>query len=71
VPLRIRDAEAALEGQAFGDDDVERAAEAVGAAVDPIPDHRGSAEYKREMAMVWTRRALRDLAAPRGERMDA
>jgi carbon-monoxide dehydrogenase medium subunit len=71
VPLRIHDAEAALEGKAFDDDVVERAAEAVGAAVDPIPDHRGSAEYKREMAMVWTRRALRDLAARRGERMDA
>lgn len=71
VPLRIEEAEAVLDGSSLEDGLVDRAAEAVGAAVDPIPDHRGSAEYKREMAMVWTRRALRDLAASRGERMDA
>ena len=34
------------------------AAEAVTAEVDPIADFRGSAEYKREMAAVITRRAL-------------
>jgi carbon-monoxide dehydrogenase medium subunit len=71
VPLRIPDAEAVLEGKAFDEGLVGRAADVVGAAVDPIPDHRGSAEYKREMAMVWTRRALRDLAASHGERADA
>ena len=34
------------------------AAEAVADQVDPLTDIRGSAEYKRDMAVVFTRRAL-------------
>jgi CO/xanthine dehydrogenase FAD-binding subunit len=37
---------------------VQRAAEAVADQVDPLNDFRGSAEYKRDMAVVFTRRAL-------------
>jgi len=66
VPMRIRAAEAILEGGSLDDAAIARAAELVGEAVDPIPDLRGSAEYKREMAVVWTRRALERLAG-RGE----
>lgn len=62
VPMRIRAAEAVLEGGWLDDAAISRAAELVREAVDPIPDLRGSAEYKREMAVVWTRRALERLA---------
>jgi CO/xanthine dehydrogenase FAD-binding subunit len=31
--------------------------------VDPPDDVRGSASYKRQMARVWTERALRSLVA--------
>lgn len=67
VPMRIQAAERTLEGGPLDDDSIARAAELVGEAVDPIPDLRGSADYKREMAVVWTRRALKRLAG-RGER---
>ncbi|HET8567716.1 MAG TPA: xanthine dehydrogenase family protein subunit M [Candidatus Limnocylindria bacterium] len=39
------------------------AAALVDEAIDPVGDARGSAEYKRRMARVWTERALLDLAA--------
>jgi len=62
VPMRVTAAEAAVDGGELDEASIARAAEAVGEAVDPIADQRGSPEYKREMAMVWTRRALRRLA---------
>ena len=71
VPMRIADAEAAVEGGTLDEASMALAAEAVGEAVDPIDDLRGSAEYKREMAMVWTRRALRRLADQAGRVQDA
>jgi carbon-monoxide dehydrogenase medium subunit len=37
--------------------------EVAAAEVDPVDDNRGSAEYKREMVSVFTRRALRAAAA--------
>lgn len=43
---------------------IARAAEAVADAVDPIDDARGSAAYKREMAVVFTRRALERVLLP-------
>ena len=43
-----------------------RAGEAVADAVDPLDDLRGSAEYKREMATVFTRRALEQAVARAG-----
>lgn len=65
TPLRIPAAEAVLEGGSLDDAAIARAAELVGEAVDPIADVRGSADYKREMAVVWTRRALERLAGRR------
>jgi carbon-monoxide dehydrogenase medium subunit len=63
VPLRVRAAEDALRGSALAALPVEAAMEAVMTAVDPPDDVRGSADYRREMAGVWTARLLRRLAA--------
>lgn len=60
TPLRARDAEAILMGQRSSDGLLAAAAAAAMRIVDPIPDGRGSAEYKRQMAGVFVRRALRD-----------
>ena len=60
--LRIRAAEASLDGTLLAESELARAARIVAEAVDPIDDLRGSTDYKREMAEVWTRRALRRLA---------
>ena len=58
TPVRARDAEDALIGQELTEDAIRAAAETVRDAVDPLDDFRGSADYKREMAGVFTRRAL-------------
>jgi carbon-monoxide dehydrogenase medium subunit len=62
VPLRVPTAEAALRGAPLDELPVEDAIAAVVDAVDPVDDVRGSADYKREMAGVWTGRLLRRLA---------
>jgi carbon-monoxide dehydrogenase medium subunit len=59
TPLRARDAEAILIGERLHDRLLGAAAEAAMRAVDPIADPRGSADYKRHMAGVFVRRALR------------
>ena len=56
TPIRARRVEDALRGQP-----VSRARDAVDLVrdeIDPIDDLRGSAAYKREMARIWTGRAL-------------
>jgi aerobic carbon-monoxide dehydrogenase medium subunit len=58
TPVRAATVEQALEGQAITPAAVREAAEAVTAEVDPLDDFRGSAAYKRDMAVVFTRRAL-------------
>ncbi len=63
TPIRATAAEDALRGQALTDEAIREAAATVQDAVDPLDDHRGSAEYKREMAEVFTRRAVRQAAA--------
>jgi aerobic carbon-monoxide dehydrogenase medium subunit len=63
VPVRAREVEAALSGKASGEKMLRDAALLVADAVDPIADFRGSAEYKREMAVVHVRRALIEAAA--------
>jgi aerobic carbon-monoxide dehydrogenase medium subunit len=62
VPLRALDAERSLVGRRLDDAAIREAAALAAAAADPIDDLRGSAEYKRAMAGVWTERALRDVA---------
>ena len=63
VPIRAREAERALLGRRVGDEAIREAAALASAATDPIDDLRGSPEYKRAMARVWTERALREVAA--------
>ena len=62
VPIRAHEAERALVGRRVDDAAIREAAALAGAATDPIDDLRGSAEYKRAMAGVWTERALREVA---------
>jgi carbon-monoxide dehydrogenase medium subunit len=62
IPLRARDAERSLVGRRLDDAAIREAAALAAAATDPIDDLRGSAEYKRAMAAVWTERALRAVA---------
>jgi len=61
VPLRVRDAELALEGHSLSDDRFGRAAAAAAGACTPIDDIRGSAWYRRRMVEVLTRRGLSTL----------
>ena len=61
VPLRARNVEDALRGQTVTEQRVKEAAALVLEIVDPPDDVRGSASYKRQMARVWTERALRSL----------
>lgn len=62
VPLRVHEAERSLSGRRLDDHAIREAAALAAAATDPIDDLRGSAEYKRAMAGVWTERALREVA---------
>src|SRR5262245_1320992 len=64
-PLRVPSAEARLAGVELRslEDAVGSAADAVASTIDPADDLHGSADYKREMAKVFTRRAVRIAAA--------
>jgi CO/xanthine dehydrogenase FAD-binding subunit len=55
---RVPEAEAALVGSDGGDDAVAASAAAAAAASTPISDVRGSAEYRRAMAVVIASRAI-------------
>jgi len=63
VPVRARAVEAALAGKAADDEAIREASSLVLETIDPIADFRGSAEYKRKMAVVHVRRALAEAAA--------
>ena len=58
VPVRAKSVEAALSGRVADEKTFGDAASSVLGAIDPIADFRGSAEYKRKMALVHVRRAL-------------
>jgi carbon-monoxide dehydrogenase medium subunit len=58
TPVHATAVEQAIEGKAVDAAAVRSAAEAVADQVDPLDDFRGSSEYKRDMAVVFTRRAL-------------
>jgi carbon-monoxide dehydrogenase medium subunit len=59
VPMRAKNAEAALIGNQLTDAVIEAAGAAAGAECDPSPDLRGSVEYKRDITRVLTKRAIR------------
>ena len=63
TPLRAWNAEELLLGNALNEDLLTRVGEAVMKEVSPISDSRASAEYRREMSAVLTRRAVRECAA--------
>ena len=56
--LRAREVEALLRGARLSESLVAAAGEAARGIVDPVSDQRGSAEYKREMAGVFVKRAI-------------
>jgi carbon-monoxide dehydrogenase medium subunit len=71
TPIRARDADAALRGQAVNAKTIEAAAEAARAAADPQPDMRGSVEFKRNLVAALTRRAINfAIRRARGEQVE-
>lgn len=62
VPMRSTGAERALIGQPVNDATLEAAGLAAAAECDPSADLRGSAEYKRDLTRVVTKRAIRKAA---------
>jgi carbon-monoxide dehydrogenase medium subunit len=58
TPIRSAAAEDALQGNPVSTAAIEAAAQAVSHEVDPLDDFRGPADYKRDMAVVFARRAL-------------
>ena len=63
IPVRAEVVENALRGATVGEQTFRDAAALIAEAVSPIADFRGSAEYKRDMAVVHVRRALSKAAA--------
>jgi carbon-monoxide dehydrogenase medium subunit len=58
IPVRATAAEQALEGQPLTPEAIERAATLAVEAARPISDQRGSAEFRRHLVRVLTRRTL-------------
>lgn len=57
------DAAAILVGSALSDESIGEASELAAQAAEPHSDHRGSAEYKRQLIKVFTRRLLTGLTS--------
>ncbi len=63
VPVRLRAAEQIIEQRGLDAGTIAAAAEAAADSVEPMSDHNGSAEYRRHLTQVLTRRALEKAAA--------
>jgi len=61
--VRAASAEAALEGAPADSASFAAAAAAVANDIDPVDDHRGSSDYRRHIAKIYTRRALENALA--------
>ena len=66
TPVRGRKVEAALKGMRASEENIERASALIKDEIEPTTDARASASYRRDMAVVLTRRALMRIAV--GER---
>ena len=66
TPVRATNAEAVLEGQEVTDDLIQQAAERAAETCSPITDVRGTAEYRKELVKVLTRRTLLQCMASLG-----
>jgi CO/xanthine dehydrogenase FAD-binding subunit len=58
VPVRLRDAEAILEERGLGEEAVAAAAQRAAELVEPMADHNASADFRRHLTGVLTRRAV-------------
>ena len=58
TPISVPDAISALVGESVGDGPIQKAANAAKEAAKPISDMRGTAEYRKHLCEVLTRRAL-------------
>jgi carbon-monoxide dehydrogenase medium subunit len=68
TPMRAKEAEAALIGKELLAETIEAASKAAAAECDPWDDLRGTAEYKRDLVRVITKRAIRKaMQRARGE----
>ena len=69
TPIRARRAEAVLSKQILTEELADQAGLEASRECKPISDVRSSAEYRREMVRVHTKRALLNAAARRGDRI--
>lgn len=58
TPVRVGKAEAIIKGQRLSDEVIEKVAQTAAEECSPISDLRASAEYRREMVRVLTKRAI-------------
>jgi len=71
VPVKPKDAVAALRGRKIDGKAIASAMDAVHAAADPQPDMRGSAEYKKTLATALVKRAIEvAMRRARGEHVE-
>lgn len=66
TPVRATAAETALEGKPLTPELIERAADLAGQAANPISDQRGSADFRRHLVRILTRRTLTTALARAG-----
>lgn len=63
TPIRAKAVEDMLLNKPINPEAMMKAADAVASIVSPLDDFRGTAEYKKDMAVVFTKKALRDVLA--------